>query len=95
MHLEARESKRCMSNAWSSCEAENSAFRIAFIDEVGKMLLINERLVPNSKNFAMHEFSLSLTISISLSAVLLSLSLQRSNLYALECSTANNSGELK
>lgn len=58
------------------------------------MLLINERLVPNSKNFAMHEFSLSLTISISLSAIL-SLSLQRSNLYALECSTANNSGELK
>lgn len=36
-------------------------FSAAFIDEVGKMLSVSERLVPNSKNFVMHELSRNLS----------------------------------
>lgn len=47
-----------------SCK-EKSAYGVAFIDEVGKMLSINERLVPNGKNFVMHELAHSLSFFLS------------------------------
>lgn len=52
-----------------SCK-EKSAYGVAFIDEVGKMLSINERLVPNGKNFVMHELFHSLSFFLSFSRFL-------------------------